>query len=233
MYNSERQGRDTEDMELQEYFRILRRRGWIILLVAALTAAAALGISKLQAPIYRSRVQLSVLPARTSDWGSSQSTKDLLNNFVINIKTHKTANRVIDVAQLDMSSYDLLEKMEVSAEISNYTIDIVVKDPDPAVAMQIAQTTAELFASDREAWNQRQDKTDRIDVVVVDDARDAPQWRPNLLMNGVAGLILGALIGLVIVYVLEWLEADILRTPQVVERIMGVPVLGSIPTSQE
>lgn len=220
-------------MELREYFRILRRRGWIILLVAALTAAAALGISKLQAPIYRARVQLSALPARTSDWGSSQSTKDLLNNFVINIKTHKLANRVIDAAQLDMSSYDLLEKMEVSAEISNYTIDIVVKDPDPAVAMQIAQTTAELFTSDREAWNQKQDKTDRIDVVVVDDARDAPKWRPNLLMNGLAGLILGALIGLVIVYVLEWLEADILRTPQVVERTLGVPVLGAIPTAQE
>lgn len=219
-------------MELRDYFHILRRRGWIILLVAVLTAAAALGISKLQTPIYKATVKLSVVPARP-DWGGSQSTKELLNNFVINIKTHRMANRVIDHAQLDMSSYDLLEKLEVSAELSNFTIDIVAKDPDPSVAMQIAQTTAELFADEREAWNQRQDKQDRIDVNIVDDARDAPLFRPKMLMNGIAGAILGALIGLLIVYLLEWLEADILRTPQVVERTIGVPVLGTIPTSQE
>ena len=101
------------------------------------------------------------------------------------------------------------------------------------VAVQIAQTIAEIFVNDREEWNQRQDKSDRIDVAIVDDARDAPLFRPNLMMNGVAGGILGALIGLLIVYLLEWLEADILRTPQVVERTIGVPVLGSIPATQE
>jgi len=219
-------------MELRDYFRILRQRGWIILLVAVLTAAAALGVSKLQTPIYKASVKLSVVPARP-DWGGSQSTKDLLSNFVINIKTHTMADRVIDQAQLDMSSYDLLEKVEVSAELSNFTIDIAARDPDPSVAMQIVQTMAEIFADDREEWSQRQDKQDRIDVHIVDDARDAPLFKPKMLMNGIAGGILGALIGLLIVYLLEWMEADILRTPQVVERAIDVPVLGSIPASTE
>jgi len=219
-------------MELREYLRILRRRGWIILLVAILTAAAALGISKLQTPVYKAGVKVSAVPARP-DWGGSQATKDVLSNFVINIKTHRMADRVIDHAQLDMSSYDLLEKLEVGAELSNFTIDIAVRDPDPGVAVQIAQTIAEIFVDDREEWNQRQDKSDRIDVIIVDDARDAPLFRPNLITNSVAGVILGALIGLLIVYLLEWLEADLLRTPQVVERAIGVPVLGSIPTTQE
>ncbi|HUW08445.1 MAG TPA: Wzz/FepE/Etk N-terminal domain-containing protein [Anaerolineae bacterium] len=219
-------------MELREYLRILRRRGWIVLLVAILTAAAALGVSKLLTPVYKASVKVSAVPARP-DWGGSQATKDVLSNFVINIKTHRMAERVIDHAQLDMSSYDLLEKLEVGAELSNFTIDIAVRDPDPGVAVQIAQTLAEIFVDDREEWNQRQDKSDRIDVVIVDDARDAPLFRPNLMMNGIAGAILGALIGLLIVYLLEWLEADLLRNPQVVERAIGVPVLGSIPTTQE
>jgi len=218
-------------MELRDYFRILRQRGWIILLVAVLTAVAALGFSKLQTPIYKAKVQLSVVPARP-DWGGSQSTKELLRNFVINIRTHRMANRVIDRAQLDMSSYDLLEKIEVNAEPSNFSIEIAAKDPDPSVAIQIAQTMAEIFVDDREEWNQKQDKRDRIDVHIVDDARDAPLFRPRLLMNTIAGGILGALIGLLIVYLLEWLEADILRTPQVVERAIGVPVLGSIPSTE-
>ena len=219
-------------MELREYLRILRRRGWIIILVAILTAAVALGVSKLQTPVYKAHVKVSAVPARP-DWGGSQATKDVLNNFVINIKTHKMADRVIDHAQLDMSSYDLLEKLEVSAELSNFTIDIAARDPDPGVAVQIAQTIAEIFVDDREEWSQRQDKSDRIDAAIVDDARDAPLFRPNLMMNGVAGGILGALIGLLVVYLLEWLEADLLRNAQVVERAIGVPVLGSIPTTQE
>jgi len=219
-------------MELRDYFRILRQRGWIILLVMVLTAVAALGFSKLQTPIYKARVRLSVMPAR-ADFGLKEATKDLLTNFVLNIKTHRMANRVIERAQLDMSSYDLLEKIEVKAEPSSFSIEIAAKDPDPSVAIQIAQTMAEIFESDREEWNQRQDKRDRIDVHIVDDARDAPLFRPKLLMNTVAGAILGALIGLLIVYLLEWLEADILRTPQVVERTINVPVLGSIPASTE
>jgi capsular polysaccharide biosynthesis protein len=35
-------------MELKDYLRILRKRGWIIVLVAILTASAAFGFSKLQ-----------------------------------------------------------------------------------------------------------------------------------------------------------------------------------------
>ena len=46
-------------MEIRDYFRILRRRGWIILLVAALTTAAALGVSKLQTPIFKAGIKLT------------------------------------------------------------------------------------------------------------------------------------------------------------------------------
>jgi hypothetical protein len=37
------------------------------------------------------------------------------------------------------------------------------------------------------------------------------------------------LLGLLIVFALEWLEADILRTPAAVERTLGLSVLGTIP----
>jgi len=37
------------------------------------------------------------------------------------------------------------------------------------------------------------------------------------------------LLGLLLVFGLEWLEADILRTPESVERTLGLPVMGAIP----
>ena len=86
------------------------------------------------------------------------------------------------------------------------------------------------FVDERNAYYAQQDKGDRIEVKLVDDNIDAPLFKPKPLLNAIAGFVLGALLGLIIVFALEWLEADILRTPAAVERSLGVSVLGTIPT---
>ncbi len=217
-----------ESMDIRDYLRILRKRGWIIVLVALLASAGAFGFSKLQAPVYRATVKLSVEPARY-DWGLSNTVKDILRNYVLNLRTHKMANRVIERAQLDMNSYEFLDRITVSSDSSNFSIQIDAESRSPEEAMLMAQTMAEVFVEDRQRWNQEQDKRDRIDVKIVDDVRDAPQVRPKPLFNAIAAGLLGALVGGAIVFFLEWLEADILRSPESVERTLGIPVLGAIP----
>ena len=51
-------------------------------------------------------------------------------------------------------------------------------------------------------------------------------------MNALAGLILGALVGVIIVLGLEWLESGVLRTPEDVERVLALNVLGAIPPAE-
>ncbi|MCO6449141.1 MAG: hypothetical protein J5I90_00005 [Caldilineales bacterium] len=218
-------------MEIKTYLKILRKRGWIIVVTAIIAGIAAFGFSRLQEPSYRSRILVSVLPAR-ADWGLSNSTKDLLRNFQTNLMTHRMAQKVIDQAQLDMNSYELLAEVEANPEPDRFLIEIVSKDPDPQTAILIVQTMAQIFVDEREAWNQEQDKRDRIDVTIVDNARDAPQWRPNPRMNALAGLILGALVGVLIVIGLEWLESGVIRTPEDVERVLALNVLGAIPPGE-
>lgn len=216
-------------MEIRDYLNILRKRGWIIVVLAVLAAAAAFGISRFQTPIYKAKVMVSVVPARP-DWGLGNTAKDLLRNFAVNIKTHKTASRVINRAQLDMSTYDLLAKVEVNPVGDQFLIEIAAEDQEPEVAKQIALTFAREFVDERNAYYQQLDKQDRIEVKVVDDLIDAPLFKPKPLVNALAGFVLGALVGLLIVFALEWLEADILRTPTAVERTLGLTVLGAIPT---
>ena len=45
-----------------------------------------------------------------------------------------------------------------------------------------------------------------------------------------AGGVLGVLLGVIIVLGLEWLESDVVRSNEDVERYIGLPVIGSIPT---
>jgi capsular polysaccharide biosynthesis protein len=219
-------------MELLDYLRILRRRGWIIVLLAVIAAASTYGVSKMMTPIYRAEVKLNVVPAR-ADLGLSSAAKDLLRNYGINIHSHTLAQKVIDRAQLDMTTYDLLAKMNVNAETSDFTILIDARDPNPNVAIQIVQTAAELFVEDRREWNAQQDRQDRIDVSLVDDARDAPLYSPKTKINTLAGGIAGALLGGVIVFFLEWLESNVVQTSQDVERTLGVPVLGAVPVTSD
>ena len=72
-------------MEINDYLKILRKRGWIMVVVALIAAASAYGFSKMQTPIYSATVKMSVVPARATDWGSNNSLKDLLRNYAENI----------------------------------------------------------------------------------------------------------------------------------------------------
>ncbi len=219
-------------MELGAYFDILRRRGWIILLVAVLAAAGAFGVSRIQTKIYRATARVSAVPARP-DWGLGNSAKDLLRNFVNNIATHDMANQVIAREQLDLNSYDLLAKVTVSAEPENFVIRIDAKDRDPQIAVRIAKKIAELFVDERVAYYNTQDKANRIEVKLVDSVVDAPLYQPKPLTNTLAGFALGAIVGALILLALEWMSADVLATPESVTRSLALPVLGAIPATPQ
>ena len=90
-------------MELREYLEILRKRGWIILVTAVLCAVAGFLFSGLQEPMYRASIQVRVEPARI-DWGNVNAVKTLLRSYQVLIYSHQIAQKVIERAQLDMTT---------------------------------------------------------------------------------------------------------------------------------
>jgi capsular polysaccharide biosynthesis protein len=136
-----------------------------------------------------------------------------------------------DVGPLDMKSDALLSKLFVSSDASSFTMQIEARDEDPEVAMHIAQTAAEVFVNDREEWNQRQRKEDRVEVAILDSVYflGYQQYSPNTKINVLAAALFGALVGVLVIFFLEWLETGVIRTADDVERVAGVEVLGAIP----
>lgn len=218
-------------MEFRDYLEIVRKRGWIVIFLALFTAAVAILVGKLQTPVYRASIVMRVEPAR-ADWGLSNVTKDLLRSYVLQIRSHGTAQRAIARAQLDMSTDDLLSKLTVSPDASNFSMQIDAKDTDPQVAIKIAEAVGNIFAEDRAAWNEKQDQRDRIDVAINDLAR-YELFSPKLKINAIAGGVIGILLAGVVIFFLEWVQADLLRFPEQVERVTGLVVLGSIPAGGE
>jgi capsular polysaccharide biosynthesis protein len=215
-------------VQLRDYLRILSKRGWVIILVAVITTASAFVFSTFQTPEYRSSIFLNVWPARL-DWGLQQTIKGLLRNYALVIKSRETASKVIDRLQLDITPTELQSKLTINPIESDFLIQIDADDYDPLIARDIAQKTAEVFVERIKAYMLEQDKRDRVEITIRDYAEPGILYKPKTKINMLAGGIFGVLIGGLVVFILEWLEADVIRTSEDLERHAGVAVLGVVP----
>jgi len=220
-------------MELYDYFRILRQRGWIIVIAAAVAALSAFGFSKLQRPIYKSSMQVTVLPAR-NDMGLAQTTKQLLRAYVTIMDTRKWAGLVLQRFEqeghpLDMTPEQLKNNVIIASYEDKNVIQIDVRNGDGEQGNRIAIAWAQEFQDWRNAENNKVRKEDRVDVVLGDNPIYT-QYRPQTKINTAAGGVFGLLVGALIVAVLEWIESGLVRTPDDVERKLGLAVLGVIPS---
>ncbi len=217
-------------MTINEYLRILWRRGWILALVAVLTAASAFVFSKLQTPIYKSTIYVLVQPART-DFGLTQSAKILLRSYVAWMDTDRVAADVIDALQLDTVPQALRGNITIASDDSRFVIQVDAKNENGDLANDVAKKWAELFIQWRNEENQKQRKEDRVDAILLDEPRFVTD-RPKTSINTIAGGVLGLLIGGVIVFILEYLESAVIRSAADIERQFNLPVLGAIPATE-
>lgn len=217
-------------MPLSEYAQVLYRRGWILVLAAILTAAAAFVFSKLQTPVYKSTIYILVQPSRV-DLGLTESAKSLLRSYVAWMDTDSRAQDVITALQLDQEPESLHGNVTIASDDSRFVIQVDVKNGNGDLANDIAQKWADLFVQYRNDDNQKQRQEDRVNAVIL----DAPKYvtdSPKTSINTLAGGILGLLLGGAIIFVLEYLESAVIRKPSDVERQFNLPVLGAIPAGE-
>jgi capsular polysaccharide biosynthesis protein len=214
-------------MTLLDLFLVLRRRGWIILLAAALTAVSAFVFSRLQTPVYEATVRILIKPARP-DLGLTQSAKTVLRSYVEWMKTRQNAQRVIDELQLDRTAESLLGDVTIASEDENFVIQVDARDQDEGTASRVAYLWGQLFVSWRDTENAVLRNEDKVGGLILDQPATA-LYRPQTLVNTLAGGILGVLLGGLVVFALEYLEANIIRTRLDAERALGLSVLGVVP----
>jgi len=217
-------------VELSQYLRILGKRGWILVLSVVIVAASAFVFSRIQTPVYRSTVYLNVMPARM-DWGLQQVVRGVMRNYAGTIASRPNAQEVINRLQLDITPEQFLQKITVSPNEADLVLQINADDYDPLIARDIAQTSAEVFVEQINAYMLDQDKRDRVAVTIRDYALPGTLHKPKWKINVLAGAGFGLILGVLIIFVLEWLASEIIRTPDDIERELDLAVLGVIPST--
>ncbi len=214
-------------MALSDYFRILRRRGWIIILLAMLTAGAAYGFSRIQPVVYESSLKMLVRPART-DFGQSQAARELLGNYEQWLNSSYRAQDVINILQLDMQANDLLGDVTVSSDRLGLVVQVNVENTDPDLGNDIVRTWGNLLIQWQSQENDKNLQADRITIEFQDDPK-VVGVSPNVEVNAAAGGVFGVLLGIIVIFVLEWIESGVVRRAEDVERYLEIPVVGRIP----
>jgi capsular polysaccharide biosynthesis protein len=220
-------------MNLVEYGRILVQRGWIMILLAIVTAGAAFLFSQQITPVYRSTQNILIVPSR-SDFGLTQAAVQLLESRVAYLNSELVAAGIIDDLALDLTPGFLMSRTTITPNRNNLTIqiDVDLEAPD-------AETGARLINPITQAWgqalidyqndlNQEARSEDRIRSQAQDNPRLSLQ-RPNTTVNIAIGAVAGFFLGAVIVFVLEYLESAIVRRREDIERSAELPVLASVP----
>jgi len=216
-------------MELMKYLRVLLRKWWVIALACVVTVTSAVVFSEIQPPIYRSSAVLQVIPARY-DYGLTLAAEQLLRQFANQIHTTSTAQQVIDELQLDITVDKLLAGVTVASIPEDFLIQVDADRPDPQEARDVASAFARDFVAFHAAEMLDIDRQDRVQIRILEDAKYGWVHWPKTKTLALAGGVLGLLIGLLLAFGLEYLESDVLRSTEDVERHVGVAVLGSIPT---
>jgi uncharacterized protein involved in exopolysaccharide biosynthesis len=226
-------------MRPEELLRAVLRRWWVILLAALVAAGVAyLGTSS-QPKTYTVSVRLMAIASPPDYWmdlyakNRLASYKDLINNW-------EFVRGALDTAGLAIDPGLAQSKLALGHNPETNTVQIVVTDTDPVRAAQIVNALAAQFVVQNERDNAQLTELvgsveerypGRVNLVQLEQANPpAVASAPRVRVNTLAGLVLGAAAGLVLVLALVYRD-DTIRSAEEWRRYFGDPVLAEIPES--
>ena len=221
-----------ETIDLREYFGIIKKRFWIIALITVIAAVVSGIISFFMLkPVYEAKSTLIVNTEKNEETqmitGDQFSvTQKLAVTYGEIIKSRAVLEDVIKNLKLDNEYEELANNVTVSPVKDTQIISISVQDTNKQKARDIANEIPKVFAKEAKRI------TKANDIQVIDKAilpKDAV--KPNKMMNIAIAAVLGMMIGLFIVFLIEYLDNKI-KTPQDIEKHLGLSVLGVVPNEK-
>ncbi|NBJ70836.1 MULTISPECIES: Wzz/FepE/Etk N-terminal domain-containing protein [Clostridia] len=224
-----------ETISLKEIFAVLKKR--IMLILACIFGAAVIAAIVsyfVLTPTYEanssfivnqsqqdSQMQYNVEEIRTN--------VELINTYNVIIKSARILNQVVDELNLDMTSDELAQKIQVSSEEQSQVVTVTATDSSPKLAVEMANTTVTTFQNEiPELMN-----VDNVNILSEAELGPNPSpVSPNSMLNIAIAIVLGAMIGVGIAFLLEYLDNTI-TSEEDVEKQLGTPVLGAISSIEE
>ncbi|QAY67776.1 YveK family protein [Paenibacillus protaetiae] len=222
----------SNELELKDYFLIIRKRlALIIAIVVCITAITAVYSIFFKDPIYEASTKIIV--NRTS---AQAATQDLdINEINSNIKIIDTYKEIIKTPaildkvaaqhpELGLSAKQLAGKIKVSSVNNTQVMTVVVTDVSYPVAARAVNAVSEVFQQEiPHVFN-----VENVSILNKADVEDDPSpVSPNVPLNIVIGFVVSLMLAVGISFLLEYMD-DTIKTEADVQRYLGQPTLALI-----
>ncbi|MGE7771280.1 YveK family protein [Viridibacillus arvi] len=218
-----------ETISLHDIFKTIRKRLLLIISTFILAVSIAGGVSYfLLTPVYEASTQILISKKESKQdqfmAQDVQANLQLVNTYSVIIKSPIILSKVVDLLNLETSLESLNKNINVSSEQNSQVINVSVQEPNLREAVDIANTTAEVFQEEIP-------KLMNVDNVKIlspaVETKNSKPIRPNPIINMAIGAIVGLLIGVGITFLIEYLNKTI-KTEQDLSEFMELPILGLI-----
>ena len=146
-------------MELREYWPILRRWLWLVVLGTVLTASAAYFVSSNTEPVYQSTVTLRLDLASgdmTNEYAAILTANQLAGTYSEQIRMRPVLGAVLEALDLQdkMSPSSLASRVTVEPVGDTQLIRVSVEDTDSQMAAIMANQIVEVFIAQNQEFEQ-------------------------------------------------------------------------------
>ncbi|WP_029231652.1 YveK family protein [Butyrivibrio sp. VCB2006] len=217
---------EEEDIDLIELFFVLWRKIWVILACGLAGAAVALLCTIfLIKPLYQSSSMIYIFSKTTTLTSAIdlQLGKQLTVDFEILGKSRPVLEKVISDLKLDTDYESLLKTITVENPTDSRILKITVKNQDPQLACDIANSMAENLAA-RVAEVTNTDKPSSVEEAVTSPNPVSPSKVKNTVLGGACGCIFA--IAVILVFYFSDMSVN---NEDDVRKYLGLGTLAAVP----
>lgn len=166
--------------------------------------------------------EASVITAQDLQAGSF-----LVNDYKEIITSSDVLNKVVEKEGLNMTAGELGSKVSVDIPTNTRVISISVRDSEPKMASQLADSVREVAAEKIKEITKVEDVT-TLEAAKLPSSPSTPNTKRNVLL----GLMAGFVSAIAAVVLFELLD-DRIKRPEDVEEVLGLPLLGIVPNFEK
>lgn len=219
-----------ETISLQEIFHALKKRFTLIVTITLLAVAAgAFTTYFIMAPKYDASTQILVNQANENNaslyaTNAVQTNVQLVNTYSVIINNPTVLDQVIHQLNLKMTTDQLKKMLTVDTAQNSQVFTLTAESKSPSLSVKIVNSVAQAFKS------QVQKVMNVDNVSILSEATIASSnipVSPKPAINLAIAFVVGLMVSIGLAFLLEYLDNTV-KTEEDIEKVLGLPVLGSI-----
>lgn len=221
-------------MELRRYWQIIVRYWWLVALLTVIGLLAAYQYYSSNRPTYTNQITVNITrdptPGETySGYYANISSEYAADDFTQVVKGNvflTDVSQLLKTRQLNLSPEELQGLIDI--ERKHREIYITAHNNDKGTSLAINRAIADTLSANAGKYMAYGDGAQPIHANVINVPTDAPLSGGRTLILAAIRPIVGLIAGLVLAFLLAYLDNSIRSAAQVKE-VLGLPVLASIP----